>query len=105
MLPLLTISLYLIIVLLLVLLVYILRGIFKLARNKKQGPLPSRFNRAVKFLEKEGSVTCGEYGDFLGISSDASRDDLERLEAMGFVEQVGKENSYYRFIGQEGSKK
>jgi len=105
MLPLLIILLYLIIVLLLVLLVYILRGIFKLARSKKQGPLPSHFNRAIKFLEKEGSVTCEEYGDFLGISSDASHDDLEQLEALGFVERVGKENAYYRFLGREGSKK
>jgi len=105
MLPLFTIFFYLIIALVLLLLVYILWGVLKLSRYRKQGPLPGRFKRALKFFEKEGSITREEYEDYLGISPDLSHEDLERLEALGFIEKVGKKDSYYHFIGKGKGKK
>lgn len=66
----------------------------------KQRPASDRLEKAIEYLQKKSKITNKEYRELNKISETTAVRDLDELEKLGLVKQVGKKgrNVYYKLI-------
>lgn len=66
----------------------------------KERPASSRLEKAIEYLQKKGRITNNEYRKLVKVSDSTAVRDLDELEKLGLIEQVGKKGRgvYYQLI-------
>ena len=69
----------------------------KLSRER---PASGRLEKAIEYLQKKGRITNEEYRKLNKVSDTTAVRDLDELEKLGLVKQIGKKgrNVYYALI-------
>lgn len=66
----------------------------------KERPVSDRLEKAIEYLRKKGKITNKEYRELNKISETTAVRDLDELERLGLVKQVGKKGRqvYYALV-------
>lgn len=92
-------TLFLIIVILFWLMLVLIRARRKIKLNRER-PASRRLEKAIEYLQKKGRITNEEYRKLNKVSDTTAVRDLDELEKLGLVKQVGKKgrNVYYALV-------
>lgn len=92
-------TLFLIIAILFWLTLVLIRARRKIKLNRER-PASRRLEKAIEYLQKKGRITNEEYRKLNKVSDTTTVRDLDELEKLGLVKQVGKKgrNVYYVLI-------
>ena len=92
-------TLFLIIVILFWLMLVLIRARRKIKLNRER-PASGRLEKAIEYLQKKGRITNEEYRKLNKVSDTTAVRDLDELEKLGLVKQMGKKgrNVYYALI-------
>lgn len=68
---------------------------FKLTR---ESPVSDRLEKGIEYLQENGKITNDEYQELTKISDSTATRDLDELEKLGLIEQVGKRGKGVYYI-------
>lgn len=73
----------------------------KLSRER---PASKRLEKAIEYLQREGKITNEEYREINKVSDTTAIRDLDELEGLGLVKQVGKTGRSVYYVLVNNSK-
>jgi len=84
------ITILLLVMAILTCLVFILIRASRKIKLSKEKPISDRLEKAIEYLQKNGKITNEEYRKLTKVSDTTAVRDLDELERLGLVKQVGK---------------
>ncbi len=74
-------------------LVWVIFSLIEVRRKiklSKERPASDRLEKAINYLQKKGKITSKEYQKLVRVSDSTATKDLDELEKLGLIEQIGK---------------
>lgn len=64
----------------------------------KERPISKRLERAIEYLQKKSKITNEEYRKLNKVSDTTAVKDLDELERLGLVKQIGKKGRNVHYV-------